>query len=237
MVCDESKGADVSNLSATAYHRVFLAGASVLGVGLLNVTAAQATTESISITETADGTGTFNGDAFTNQLITVSAAGFGTVSNVYAANPLHKPDWQIALQTVTVSGTLDGAPSTTFSATITDPVFAFSNNKSDTAGISAGGADLINLSPTDGAFITYALNANISETGPEPEAPYLPNPYDTTGGVFEFTTFTSDATFVASVIPSPVPEPSLWAMLTLGVGGVGGAMRSRRKQLHAVAAA
>jgi hypothetical protein len=167
-------------------------------------------------------------------LITVTGMGFGTVTNVFAAFPTHKPDWRIALQTVTVSGTLDGPTATIFSATVTDPVFVFSNNKSDTGGLSSdsspGGLDLINLNPANGDFYSYALNTDSSETGPEPEAPYLPNPYDTTGGVFEFTAFTGDATFVATVVPAPAPEPSLWAMLTLGVGGIGAALRSARER-------
>ncbi len=222
----------MSRLNTTAYGGPLLAGVSILAISLLGVTAAQGRTESISVTETAYGTGTFDGDAFTDQLITVTGAGFGTVYNLLAAFPSHPPDWRIALQTVVVSGTLDGPSGTPFSATITDPVFAFSNDKGDTAGLSSeaspGGLDIINLSPSDGAFYTYALNTDISESGPEPEGPYLPNPYDTTGGTFEFTAFDSDATFVATVVLSPVPEPSAWAMLTLGVGGIGAAIRTAR---------
>jgi hypothetical protein len=39
-----------------------------------------------------------------------------------------------------------------------------------------------------------------------------------------------------SVTPTGgVPEPAAWAMMRLGLGGLGGALRMRRKQLFAAA--
>lgn len=46
-----------------------------------------------------------------------------------------------------------------------------------------------------------------------------------------------DNLVVSAASPSGVPEPAAWASLMLGVFGVGGAMRVRRKQGEAVAAA
>ena len=113
----------------------FSAAAAALALCLMGGSAARA--ETISITQTVDGTGTFDGQAFTEQTITIVGTGNGAVYNYLATiAPHHLPDWRIPLQTVTVSGSLDD--STPFSATVTNSVFAFDNTKGDTAGISAG---------------------------------------------------------------------------------------------------
>ena len=205
----------------TISSRLIRAGAAAVASCVLGAGAVQA--ETIQLTETVKGTGTFNGGAFTDTVITITGMGVGQVYNYFATiAPNHLPDWRIPLQTVTVSGALDD--STTFFATVTDTVFAFDNIRGNTAGISAGDADLVDLTPADNAFRTYALNANLSETGAF--VSYLPNPYATTGGVFSFTS-AGAVTFDATV--SGVPEPSTWALLTIGFGGVGGAYRRLRR--------
>jgi hypothetical protein len=217
----------------TPVRAIFL-GASTLALGLLAVTGTRAQQENISISETFYATGTLDGSAFTDQLITVTGAGSGTVYNSFAANPSHKPDWRIPLQTVTVAGLLDGAPETPFSTTVTDTVFAFVNTKTDTAGISGGGADLVDVQPSDGQFYSYGLKTNVADSGPEPEQEggYVPFSYDTTAGTLTVASFDSNATFDATVrvtlasleggppdAPTPLPIGGPIGEVTGSIGG------------------
>ena len=65
-----------------------------------------------------------------------------------------------------------------------------------------------------------------------------------TNGVFEFSfyspitsvTFTTPQnSFEIASISAGVPEPAAWALMLVGVGGIGAAMRSRRRQAAATA--
>ena len=54
--------------------------------------------------------------------------------------------------------------------------------------------------------------------------------YENTAGVFSFTAQGQQITsFSASAIAAPVPEPATWAMMLLGFGAIGFAMRRRRQ--------
>lgn len=56
------------------------------------------------------------------------------------------------------------------------------------------------------------------------------NGYDPTPGVFSFTAQGTQITsFSASAISAAVPEPATWAMMLLGFGAIGFAMRRRRQ--------
>jgi hypothetical protein len=63
-------------------------------------------------------------------------------------------------------------------------------------------------------------------------------PFLTTGGVFPtyggLMSFTGEtANMVFSAVVSDVPEPSTWAMLLVGFGGLGAVMRTRRRVIVA----
>lgn len=55
------------------------------------------------------------------------------------------------------------------------------------------------------------------------------NGYDATPGIFSFTAQGNNLTsFSASAVSAAVPEPGTWAMMLLGFGAIGFAMRRRR---------
>ena len=100
----------------------------------------------------------------------------------------------------------------------------------------SGGNLLLDVFSTDatispngfGAYLdSYAGDApgDIFSRTYSTSASYLPNDYNTNFGLV--TGF--------NVAAGAVPEPATWAMLMLGFGGLGVAMRSRRRQVRAVA--
>lgn len=70
------------------------------------------------------------------------------------------------------------------------------------------------LGPTPGVVVNFIVDPN---TGP----------VMTSGGPLSFLFSTAPGTFQVSI--SDVPEPATWAMMVLGLGAVGAAMRGRKR--------
>ncbi len=93
---------------------------------------------------------------------------------------------------------------------------------------SAGWAGPSNLSLSLGAgtywvtFLSTGFDGRIPEYPANPLADYAQN----LNGVW---TDASYATFGVRVLGASVPEPGIWAMMLIGLGGLGAAMRSRRR--------
>lgn len=87
-----------------------------------------------------------------------------------------------------------------------------------------GLASAFQISGTANPFAQFAGNPVF--TGPL-TAPVF------TAGIYRFTGF-SNGTLTVSALAAAVPEPATWAMMIVGMGVIGGAMRRRAKVTTAV---
>lgn len=190
------------------YFRALLA--AVGAVFVMSAAPAQAAT--LVFQETAIANGSLGGVSFTNAVVTLSGSGntnniIAPVSGIYVL-----PNVPVA---VNVSGLGTG--------NFVDQIGLVSNNLNSNVGLgdfsinrallftsnSAGAFDLsTSFGPTTG---TATINAGLG--------------FSTTAGTFVLDSAAS-AIFQETV--SAVPEPASWAMLMLGFGMIGLAMRGRR---------
>jgi len=129
---------------------------------------------------------------------------------------------------VTLSSNIISVGSNTGS--ITGDVSFFNNQGLTTAGFSiiGGGGDFVNFSNT--LFGSFDL---ISALGPVAVDRSFTRAFATTFGSVNLGGSTNLG-FQAITVSQAVPEPSTWAMMLLGFGGVGVAMRRRRKSANNV---
>jgi PEP-CTERM motif len=193
---------------------------------VLSTLALTAHAEPITFTETLTGGGIL-GSSFTNQLITIT--GIGDTSNVEFSSATGT--YTLDLSSVTVregSGPVD---------TFTGNIEAFVSDDGYIAGFEELTPLNVNVAAVTGEFngvsnsdpfAGFTLGSSISETGGT-EVPESTN-FATTGGSLVFETFSDTATFSAAVSPSPVPEPSSFALLATGLLGV---VETARRKLKA----
>lgn len=89
----------------------------------------------------------------------------------------------------------------------------------------SGGHEVFNYTLTFANAGTYLANVLLDIPSSTPD-------YVTPQG---YQVDTANFDFQVDVLTSAVPEPGTWAMMILGLGGVGAALRSRRQQAAAAA--
>jgi hypothetical protein len=200
---------------STSTRMAFLAGcaAAFLGGGVHAAT--------ITYTFTGVASGSLDGVAFTDTDFTVTETGDtanivppGGSGGEYFA-PIDSADFTLGSD----SGSLSGAgltntvvlnPSSSF------PAIVFGQGNSG-GGVAEG---LINP-----AFETYDLATGFPLTAGTPS--FITQVFDTsTGSLLEF----DSASSVSFQAVGGVPEPATWAVMLVGFGGLGAAMRSRRRR-------
>ncbi len=173
----------------------------------------------ITYTETVTGSGSLDGQGFTNALITIT--GTGDTTNISGSGPLR-------INIVSTTVTIAGGNSDTFQ----DVIQAVANNNAGTNGSVAGFGDVTNkfflLGTSSPALATYDLATPI---GPIADR-VIYNPgltFKVTGGIFRINSVSSLSTFTAST-SAAVPEPASLAMMGLGLALAATAARSRARK-------
>jgi hypothetical protein len=175
------------------------------------VSPAAASAALLTYTETADVSGSLNGVAFTDDIITIS--GTGDTSNVEGGPSFF-------LLGLPAEFMLSGGGSGAF----TDSIYVVSNHPGTIAGFSDLTSDLLILFTDNSVFATYDLSTPI---GPVSGGAILNSgsSFPTSAGALILDSG-SNATFTAGV-----PETSTWTMLLLCFAGIGivahGAPRKR----------
>jgi PEP-CTERM motif len=181
-----------------------------LGSLLLSTLALTAHAEPITFTETLTGSSLFGTSPGTKQLITIS--GTGDTNNVVFSSAAD--EFTLLLSSATVQ--LGSGPVEKFTGSV--EVF-------EADGFIAGFEQLspidVNIAAVDGfddPFTNYGLDSSITVTDGT-QVPASSTVFNTTGGSFDFFTFSDTATFSSTVSPA-VPEPSSFALLATGLLGV-----------------
>jgi hypothetical protein len=190
-------------------HRIdLLLLASLFGAGF-------ASAASITYTDSAIGSGTLGGTAFTNSLITMTFT--GDTSNVSS------PMAGIFENTV---GTLMLNIASLGSATFTDATQAVSNQTGTLAGFGDNTSGDFIMGTHDPTFATYGLTTSI---GPITNSSVIDagDPYETSQGELIFTSV-GNATFTATLTSTSAPEPGSLVLVALGLGGVTAYVQRRR---------
>ena len=192
-----------------------------LGSLLLSTLALTAHAEPITFTETLTGSSLFGTSPGTKQLITIS--GTGDTNNVVFSSAAD--EFTLLLSSATVqlgSGAVEA---------FTNPVEVFEADDF-IAGFEQLSPVNVNIAAVDGfdlPFTNYGLDSSITVTDGT-QVPASSTVFSTTGGSFDFATFSDTATFSSTVSPTPTPEPSSFALLGSGLLGV---VETARRKLKA----
>jgi hypothetical protein len=179
--------------------------------------------EPVTYIDSAVGTGSLGGVAFTNELITLTGTA-DTFNITEFTSGILSGTFAVTLNSVTVSVNA-GAP-----ATFTVPSAAFGNQSAMIAGLSQGTSamlmgDILDVFNT--GFGSYALATNINLSGPA--FPNAGSMFGTSAGDFIINSITGNGTFQAVV----VPEPSSFVLGA--ITAVLGLRAWARRPLHALA--
>ena len=116
-----------------------------------------------------------------------------------------------------------------FSSGEVDNVYAYDNGVKTLLGNLAGGNDIY-------SFTTFTLGSNFFDDINAGLQVFVD--IDTLNGGWELTLAKSVITTDGGILPPPlpgVPEPATWAMMLVGVAGLGAALRSTRRIVRATA--
>jgi hypothetical protein len=198
-----------------------IAPAVVLGIASTFIAASPSFGALITYTEQATASGSLDGISFTDATVVLTMN--NNTTNV--TNSASGDFENLGTATISVGG---GSP-----VTFTDSIQIFSSQSVTTVGfedLSVGDDILDDLSAS---FATYDLTTAI---GPIVGSSKI-NPgssFTTTGGALVLTS-AGEATFTAA--SSAIPEPSSWAMMLIGFGGLGYAGYRRARAARATLAA
>lgn len=185
-----------------------LLATALASAALMSAQRAQATP--ITFTETVIGSGTLDGEVFSDALVTFTGAA-DTTQVIGHSQISHLP----------IEVDVAGVGSDTF----TDDFLVFAN---DVANTNIGFGDVTNnlaLMYVAGPVNGYDLKSDFSLTGGVIKN--LNADYATTGGDFSFSGTAEVATFRAE-LGSATPEPAAWALMITGFGLTGAMLRRRR---------
>lgn len=177
-------------------------------------------------------TGDLNGTPFTRTSFDIT--GSGNTGNV-ALLPAPPYDTNVLDNfPVTLKVDLTGVGT----VTVTDPGYVFDAQNAPLAGVGTVRGHFPSLTSVDflwviGPAILHAYDM-VSALSPVDGLGFLPNQnnptdFNTDKGVLTFDSVSADAFFSAIL----VPEPQVWTMMILGLGGIGAAMRRRRAEASA----
>jgi PEP-CTERM motif len=183
--------------------------AKVLAAFLLVATGAlstQASATLITYTETADVSGSLNGTAFTDILLSLEMT--GDTSSITEPRP------NIFTLVMPLDFTLSGGGSGVFS----DAIQVVANQPNQLAGFGDNTDNEAVLFTSNPSFASYDLSTAI---GPIVGGPAFNSgqSFPTSAGNLIIDSVSGDATFTATA--GAVPEPSTWAMMALGFGLLG----------------
>jgi hypothetical protein len=187
--------------------------ASFIGVDL-------GSAQTITITESAMASGSLNGTAYTDSLITLTAS--GDISNVVTEGP--------GIFELPVSGLSIDIASLDAVATLTDAAHVFSCQSCTAAGISDNGSDDI-LDTFASAFSSYSITTSFGPITSADNGAADPDVFfDTDDGPFQITSADS-TTFTATLgeTGTATPEPAAIALSGLGLAGLAGLAVFKRR--------
>jgi hypothetical protein len=167
----------------------------------------------ITYTISATASGSLDGAAFRDKLVTLTLN--GDTASVTGGSGFF-----------TINGTVQLSVAGIGSGTFTDSMRVFDNQGFPAAGFADNASSASVLDTIDSAFTTYALTTSI---GPITDTNFI-NPGDsfpTTAGAFIITS-AGNATFTATA--GSVPEPMSFSLLGLGLGVIAGGARLRRRR-------
>jgi hypothetical protein len=204
-----------SNWGCTVNAKV-LAAFLLVAAGALST---EASATLITYTETVDATGSLNGVAFTDDLLTITAV--GDTSSIIGGSG-------VFVSILPTDFTLSGGGSGAF----TDTIQVVSNQNTKVAGFGDNTTNEAILFTANGVFASYDLSTVI---GPVSGGSVFNGgvPFATSAGNLVINSVSGNATFTAST--GAVPETSTWAMMLIGFAGLGFAGYRQRQKLAGAA--